>query len=210
MLAYDPGRAIEHLRSRDEVLGRLISQVGAFEIRRRSFETPFHALYSAIVSQQLSGKAARSIYNRTRALYPRGRVTAPAVLRSRPDQLRNAGLSRAKVAAVHDLASKYSQGAIPNAGRMKIMSDDEIIDSLVQVRGVGRWTVEMLLISHLGRPDVLPVRDLGVRKGFQIAYARRVLPTEKQLMRYGERWRPYRSVASWYLWRATELDTPRV
>lgn len=210
MMAYDPEKAIEHLRSRDEVLGSLISRVGTFQIHRRSFNTPFHALYSAIISQQLSGKAARSIYDRTRALYPRGRVTAPAVLSSRPEQLRSAGLSRAKVAAVHDLASKYSQGAIPNAGRMKSMTDEELIENLVQVRGVGRWTVEMLLIFHLGRPDILPVGDLGVRKGFQILYGRRALPTEKQLMRYGERWRPYRSVASWYLWRATEVDTPRV
>ncbi len=205
MLAYDNNTAIRHLRSADETLARLISRVGPFELHRRSFNTPFHALYSAIVSQQLSGKAARTIYRRTRALFPGGRVTAPAVLASKPDELRAAGLSRAKTAAVHDLASKFIGGIVPNARSMKTMPDDEIIERLVQVRGVGRWTVEMLLIFHLGRPDVLPVGDLGVRKGFQIAYARRALPTEKQLHKYGERWRPYRSVASWYLWRATDL-----
>lgn len=204
MPAYDSNTAIRHLRSRDETLGRLITRIGPFDMQRRSFNTPFHALYSAIISQQLSGKAARSIYQRTRGLFPGGRVTAPAVLNSRAGDLREAGLSRAKVAAVHDLASKYAGGVIPNARRMKAMSDEELIEQLVQVRGIGRWTVEMLLIFYLGRPDVLPVADLGVRKGFQITYDRRGLPTEKQLQKFGERWRPYRSVASWYLWRATD------
>lgn len=205
MLAYDPNAAVRHLRSTDETLGRLISKIGPFRMERRSFNTPFHALYSAIVSQQLSGKAAKSIYGRTRRLFPGGRVTAPAVLNSKAGDLRAAGLSHAKVAAVHDLASKCVEGVVPNARRMKGMSDEELVEQLVQVRGVGRWTVEMLLIFYLGRPDVLPVGDLGVRKGFQIAYARRAPPTEKQLHRHGERWRPYRSVASWYLWRATEM-----
>lgn len=209
MLAYDSNTAIEHLQYRDKTLGRLIAQVGSFELSRRSFNTPFHALFSAIISQQLSGKAARSIYNRTRALLPRGRITAPAVLGATPAQLRGAGLSRAKVAAVHDLAARYADGGLPDARRMKRLSDEEIIEQLVQVRGVGRWTAEMLLIFYLGRPDVLPVGDLGVRKGFQIAYRRPGLPTEDQLHAHGERWRPYRSVASWYLWRATELD-PRI
>lgn len=210
MTAYDSNAAIEHLRARDRKLARLISRIGAFEMRRRTFHTPFHALFSAIVSQQLSGRAAHSIYRRTRALFPRGRITAPAVLKTGPDELRGAGLSRAKVAALHDLASKYAAGALPDARRMKSLSDDEIIDELVQVKGVGRWTVEMLLIFHLGRPDVLPAGDLGVRKGFQIAYARPELPTEEQLLEHGERWRPYRSVASWYLWRATDPESPRV
>lgn len=210
MTAYDSDAAIEHLRTRDRKLARLISKVGTFEMRRRTFHTPFHALFSAIVSQQLSGKAAHSIYQRTRSLFPRGRITAPAVLNTEPDDLRSAGLSRAKTAALHDLASKYADGTLPNARRMKSLSDDEIIDELVQVRGIGRWTVEMLLIFYLGRPDVLPVGDLGVRKGFQIAYARAELPTEEQLLKHGERWRPYRSVASWYLWRATDPESPRV
>lgn len=206
MLPYDSNKAIEYLRSVDQALGRVIFRTGAFDLHTRSFNTPFHALYSAIVSQQLSGKAARSIYLRTRALFPQGRVTAPAVLSTNPEALRNAGLSRAKIAAVRDLASKHLDGTIPNARHMKRLSDDEIIERLVQVRGVGRWTVEMLLMLYLGRPDVLPTGDLGVRKGFQIVYSRRALPTEKQLLKFGERWRPYRSVASWYLWRATELD----
>jgi len=210
MLTYDSKAAVDHLRSRDRKLARLIDKTGAFEIRRRSFETPFNALFSAIVSQQLSGKAAHSIYRRTRALFPRGRVTAPAVLDTAPEALRGAGLSRAKVAAVHDLAAKYAGGTLPNARRLKSLSDEEIIAALTGVRGVGRWTVEMLLIFHLGRPDVLPVGDLGVRKGFQITYGRRELPTGDQLTRHAERWRPYRSVASWYMWRATDPEAPRV
>lgn len=210
MLTYDSDAALHHLRSRDRKLGRLIDRTGAFDIRRRSFHTPFQALFSAIISQQVSGRAAQSIYRRTRALFPRGRVTVPAVLAADPDALRGAGLSRAKVAAVHDLAAKYADGTLPDARRMKSLRDEEIIDALTVVRGVGRWTVEMLLIFHLGRPDVLPAGDLGVRKGFQITYGRPELPTEVQLMTHGERWRPYRSVASWYMWRATDPQAPRV
>lgn len=205
MLAYDARAAIEHLKSSDERMSRLIPRVGPFELRDRSYHTPFHALFAAIVSQQLSGTAARSIYLRTRALFPGARITAPAVLRTEPAHLRGAGLSRAKVAAVHDLAGKYAGGVLPNARRMRNLSDEEIIEQLTVVRGVGRWTVEMLLLFHLGRPDVLPAGDLGVRKGFQVVYSRRELPTEEVLLQHGERWRPYRSVASWYLWRATEL-----
>lgn len=206
MLTYDPNKALKHLRARDEPLGRLIAAVGPFNIERRSFNTPFQALFSAIISQQLSGKAAATIHRRTRALFPGGRITAPAVARTSVEQLRGSGLSRAKVAAVHDLAARYAAGELPDARRMKSLSDDQIIDALIQVRGVGRWTVEMLLIFYLGRPDVLPVRDLGVRKGYQITFAHPELPAEDELLEHGEHWRPYRSVATWYLWRATERD----
>lgn len=208
MLTYDSNKAVRHLRARDKPLGRLISAVGAFDIERRNGETPFHGLFSAIISQQLSGKAAGTIYRRTRALFPRGRITAPAVARTTAEQLRGAGLSRAKAAAVYDLAARYRAGQLPDARQMKSLSDDQIIDALIQVRGVGRWTVEMLLIFYLGRPDVLPVRDLGIRKGYQITFASPELPTEEVLHQHGELWRPYRSVASWYLWRATEGYIP--
>lgn len=210
MLTYDSDSAIKHLCARDKTLGRLIYRVGGCNIQQRRFDTPFQALFSAIISQQLSGKAAGSIYRRTRALFPRGRITAPAVQNTSPERLRSAGLSRAKIAAVHDLARRYAAGMLPNARQLKTLSDDQIVDTLVQVRGVGRWTVEMLLMFYLGRPDVLPVADLGVRKGYQITFASPELPTREALMGHGERWRPYRSVASWYLWRATELDVPRV
>lgn len=210
MLTYDTDAAIDHLRARDTKLARLIDKAGAFDIQRRSFQTPFHALFSAIISQQLSGKAAHSIYQRTRVLFPRARITAPAVLNTDPEALRGAGLSRAKVAAVHDLAAKYADGVLPDARRMKTLSDEEIIEALTHVRGIGRWTVEMLLIFFLGRPDVLPVSDLGVRKGFQVTYGSPELPTQDQLIAHGERWRPYRSVASWYMWRAADPQAPRV
>jgi len=210
MLTYDADAAVDHLRSRDRELARLMETVGGFGIRCRSFQTPFHALFSAIVSQQLSGKAAHSIYQRTRALFPRGRVTAPAVLNTGAGALRGAGLSRAKVAAVRDLATRYAGGELPDARRLRALSDEEIIEALTRVRGIGRWTVEMLLIFHLGRPDVLPASDLGVRKGFQITYGGSALPSESQLLEHGERWRPYRSVASWYMWRATDPEAPRV
>jgi len=206
MPRFDAKAAAAHLRDRDPALGRLIGRVGDFRIEDRAFNTPFHALFSAIISQQLSGRAARSIYRRTRAVFPRGRVTAPAVLNTPPDRLREAGLSRAKVAAVRDLAGRSVDGTLPSARALKRLSDDQIVDVLVQVRGVGRWTAQMLLIFHLGRPDVLPVDDLGVRKGFQLTYGGEELPTRADLLAHGERWRPYRSVASWYMWRAVELD----
>jgi len=205
MLTYDPETAIDHLRRRDRVLGRLIARVGDLGIQHRSFETPFQALFSAIISQQLSGKAAASIHHRTRALFPRGRITAPAVLNTDATALRGAGLSRAKAAAVQDLAARYAAGTLPDARRMRKLSDDQIVEELIQVRGVGRWTVEMLLIFYLGRPDVLPVADLGVRKGYQILYASPELPTHGALLDHAERWRPYRSAATWYLWRATAV-----
>jgi len=208
MRTYDAEQALRHLSAGDARLKRLISVVGPFDIERRSFHTPFHALFSAIISQQLSGKAAATIYQRTRRLFPRGRVTAPAVARTSAEALRGAGLSRAKVAAVHDLATRYAAGELPDARQMRGLADEQIVDALVGVRGVGRWTVEMLLIFYLGRPDVLPVQDLGVRKGYQVTYASEALPTADTLLAHGERWRPYRSVASWYLWRATELDAP--
>jgi DNA-3-methyladenine glycosylase II len=168
---------------------------------------PFDALAESIAYQQLSGKAAATIFGRVRALYPKRKWLDPEQLLATPDEtLRAAGLSRAKTAALKDLAAKTIDGTVP-AGRALIrMSDDEIITRLTAVRGIGRWTVEMLLLFDLGRPDVWPVDDYGVRKGFAKTFGRRKLPTPKQLMKFGEKWRPYRSVAAWYFWRA--LDTP--
>ena len=167
---------------------------------------PFDALAESIAYQQLSGKAAATIFGRVRALYPKRKWLDPEQLLATPDEtLRAAGLSRAKTAALKDLAAKTIDGTVP-AGRALIrMSDDEIITRLTAVRGIGRWTVEMLLLFDLGRPDVWPVDDYGVRKGFAKTFGRRKLPTPKQLMKFGEKWRPYRSMAAWYFWRA--LDT---
>ena len=168
---------------------------------------PFDALAESIAYQQLSGKAAATIFGRVRALYPKRKWLDPEQLLATPDEtLRAAGLSRAKTAALKDLAAKTIDGTVP-AGRALIrMSDDEIVTRLTAVRGIGRWTVEMLLLFDLGRPDVWPVDDYGVRKGFAKTFGRRKLPTPKQLMKFGEKWRPYRSVAAWYFWRA--LDEP--
>src|SRR5213593_2938456 len=168
---------------------------------------PFDALAESIAYQQLSGKAAATIFSRVRALYPKTKWLDPAKILATPDDaLRNAGLSRAKTAAIKDLAAKTIDGTVPSGHALLRMSDDEIIARLTQVRGIGRWTVEMLLLFDLGRPDVWPVDDYGVRKGFAKTFGRRKLPTPKQLIKSGEKWRPYRSVAAWFFWRA--LDAP--
>ena len=166
---------------------------------------PFDALAESIAYQQLSGKAAATIFGRVRGLYPKTKWLDPAKILATPDDaLRSAGLSRAKTAAIKDLAAKTIDGTVPSGHALLRMSDDEIIARLTQVRGIGRWTVEMLLLFDLGRPDVWPVDDYGVRKGFAKTFGRRKLPTSKQLIKSGEKWRPYRSVAAWYFWRALE------
>ncbi len=165
----------------------------------------FDALAESIAYQQLSGKAAATIFGRVRGLYPKTKWLDPAKILATPDDaLRSAGLSRAKTAAIKDLAAKTIDGTVPSGRALLRMSDDEIIARLTQVRGIGRWTVEMLLLFDLGRPDVWPVDDYGVRKGFAKTFGRRKLPTPKQLIKSGEKWRPYRSVAAWYFWRALE------
>ena len=166
---------------------------------------PFDALAESIAYQQLSGKAAATIFGRVRALYPKRKWLDPKQLLATPDEtLRAAGLSRAKIAALKDLAAKTIDGTVPPGRALLRMTDDEIITRLTTVRGIGRWTVEMLLLFDLGRPDVWPVDDYGVRKGFAKTFGRRKLPTPKQLMKFGEKWRPFRSVAAWYFWRALD------
>ena len=187
-------------------MAELIARSRRYNITPAVSIRPFDALAESIAYQQLSGKAAATIFGRVRALYPKRKWLDPEQLLATPDEtLRAAGLSRAKTAALKDLAAKTIDGTVP-AGRALIrMTDDEIIARLTAVRGIGRWTVEMLLLFDLGRPDVWPVDDYGVRKGFAKTFGRRKLPTPKQLMKFGEKWRPYRSVAAWYFWRA--LDT---
>jgi DNA-3-methyladenine glycosylase II len=187
-------------------MAELIARSRRYNITPAVSIRPFDALAESIAYQQLSGKAAATIFGRVRALYPKRKWLDPEQLLATPDEtLRAAGLSRAKTAALKDLAAKTIDGTVP-AGRALIrMSDDEIVTRLTAVRGIGRWTVEMLLLFDLGRPDVWPVDDYGVRKGFAKTFGRRKLPTPKQLMKFGEKWRPYRSVAAWYFWRA--LDT---
>lgn len=204
-LLYHPEEAIAVLTKADETLGRVIGMLGPFGLEGRGMASPFRTLLRAIAGQQLSRKAADTIFGRLMALLPEDETLQPQAVLALPDEsLRAAGLSRAKTLAIKDLALKTIEGVVPPMQALLEMSDDEIIAHLTKVRGVGRWTVEMLLIFHLGRPDVLPVDDLGLRKGYQIAYGLPELPPPKAVLAYGDRWRPYRSVASWYLWRVLD------
>ena len=206
-LAYDPVLACRHLGDADPVLGRLIGRVGPFGLQPRPSQSLFAALTRAIVYQQLSGQAAATILRRVVALFAPKRFPTPHdLLAMPPERLRAAGLSAAKTAALRDLAAKTLDGTVPPMVRVRRMDDEEIVEHLTQVRGIGRWTVEMLLMFGLGRPDVLPLGDLGVRKGFGMTFARGELPEPEVIARRAQRWRPYRSVASWYLWRALELE----
>jgi methylated-DNA-[protein]-cysteine S-methyltransferase len=207
-LGFDPDLAVQHLRASDSVLARVVDEVGPFRMRLRPAPSVFAALAESIVYQQLNGKAAAAIFARMCALFPRGRPTAGRLLRTSEERLRGAGLSGSKLLSLRDLAQKAEDGTIPTLGEIQNMSDETIIARLSEVRGIGRWTAEMLLMFRLGRPDVLPVDDYGVRKGFAIAYDREQ-PSPKELGAYGARWQPYRTVASWYLWRVVERAAAR-
>jgi DNA-3-methyladenine glycosylase II len=205
-LTYDPDVALRHLSQADPRLAELMERAGPFTLRPRPAQSLFAALMRSIVYQQLTGKAAETILRRAVRVCAPGRFPTPRqVLAVSPERLREAGLSTAKTAAVRDLAAKTLDGTVPSLARIRRMSDEEIVERLTMVRGIGRWTVEMLLMFRLGRPDVFPVMDLGVRKGFGLVFQRGRLPAPAAMLRRGERWRPYRSVASWYLWRALEL-----
>jgi methylated-DNA-[protein]-cysteine S-methyltransferase len=209
-LPYDGKAAVAHLRSVDAKLGHVIDLAGPLRLQIDGLQSPFAALAESIVYQQLTGKAAATIHGRLVGLVkPRRKLRPHDLLALSVERLRSAGLSRAKVAALQDLAAKTIDGTVPPMKRLQSMSDEEIIERLTSIRGIGRWTVEMLLIFRLGRPDVLPVTDLGVQKGFKIAMGKRKLPTPKQLAAYGRRWSPYRSVAAWYLWRTLDQPKPR-
>ena len=171
--------------------------------------TPFAALMRSIVFQQLSGKAAGTIWGRVLEACPcKGPPKPEAVLSVSYETLRAAGLSNNKALAVQDLTVKTLDGTVPGRRVLNRLSDEEIIERLTLVRGIGRWTVEMLLLFHLGRPDVFPVGDLGVRKGIAVTYGLDAVPEADELVRYGGRWRPFRSVGSWYMWRALEIEVP--
>jgi O-6-methylguanine DNA methyltransferase len=207
-LPFDPDLAIAHLRASDPVLARAIDEIGSFRMRLRPASSLFAVLARAIVNQQLNGKAAAAIFARLCALFPRGEPSARRMLRLPDERLRGVGLSGSKLLSLRDLAQKVEDGAIPTLAEIGDLPDEAIIERLSKVRGIGQWTAEMLLIFYLGRPDVLPVDDYGVRKGFGIAYDRE-MPSPKELAAFGERWKPYRTVASWYLWRMVERETAR-
>lgn len=202
-LPFDLKVAERYLAERDEQLAELITTSAPFSIDPR--RSPYEALLESIAYQSISGKAAATIFGRVKALGINGAAPAPeAMLKLRTSALRKAGLSAAKVAAMKDLARKTIDGVVPTLARSRKMTDEDLIERLVSVRGIGVWSVEMFLIFRLGRPDVLPLHDLGVRKGWAVTYGDGKMPAPKALYAFGERWRPYRTLAAWYLWRALE------
>ncbi len=203
---FDPEAAVRAVCAADKKLARWIAKCGPYLLEPSKLSSPFAALARSIVYQQLHGKAAAAILARVVALFPGPKkFPTPQQLLGAPEEaLRGAGLSRNKLLALRDLAAKTIDGTVPTLARLRHMSDDEIVERLTAVRGIGRWTVEMMLMFRLARPDVLPATDYGVRKGFARVYGGE-MPPPKELLAYGERWRPYRSVASWYFWRISEL-----
>ncbi len=212
-LPFDPAEALKHLRACDAKLATLIDCAGPFTLRLDPSPSPFESLLESILYQQLHGKAAATIHRRVREYF--GGDPTPQLLLDTPDEpLRAAGVSGNKIRALRDLAAHTLDGTVPSHAAIRRMSDADIVSRLTEVRGIGTWTVEMLLIFRLGRPDVLPVTDYGVRKGYALTFQRLPksrpieaadLPKPDVLLKRGKRWAPYRSVASWYLWRACDL-----
>ncbi len=201
----DAAAAVAHLRAADARLAAVIDRVGPFRRELLPARSLFEALLRSIVYQQLHGRAAATIHGRVLALLePHGGPGAAAVARVSDEALRAAGLSRAKLAAVRDLAARTAAGELPELAAARGLTDDELVERLTAVRGIGPWTVHMLLIFVLARPDVLPTGDFAVRLAFRRLYRRRREPTPAEIERHAARWRPYRSVASWYLWRSLE------
>jgi DNA-3-methyladenine glycosylase II len=205
VLSFDLAEATQYLAERDEHLKHLIEETAPFQLKIEAAQSPYETLVEAVTHQSISGKAAATIYDRVKALSSTGRAPSPQeMLKLRKPVLRKAGLSGAKILAMKDLAQKTIEGIVPSFEEALKLSDEELIERLVSVRGIGAWTVEMFLIFRLGRPDVLPIHDLGVKKGWAITYGKKHMPKPKELLAFGERWRPYRTVASWYMWRACQ------
>ena len=202
-----PDDAHKHLATSDPRFAELIARSPRYEPKKTRGLRPFDSLAESIVYQQLSAKAAATIWRRVREIFGSPKFLDPQqVIATRDEVLRAAGLSGNKTIALKDLAAKTLEGIVPESRALARMTDEEIIARLTQVRGIGRWTVEMMLLFDLGRPDVWPVNDLGVQKGLMKTFRKRKLPTPKQMMKLGEKWKPYRSAAAWYFWRA--LDQP--
>jgi DNA-3-methyladenine glycosylase II len=197
--------ALKHLSAVDPVMKKLIAAVGPCRLEPEPWRSPFQSLVQAVAHQQLNGTAANTILTRFKKLFPGRRFPKAEDLKKISDeQIRACGFSFSKIAAIRDLAAKTLDGTIPPARKISQMGDEEIISRLTEARGVGRWTVEMLLIFQLGRTDVLPVDDFGVRNGFRIAYQKRAMPKPKALLAFGKKWRPHGTTAAWYLWRAAD------
>src|SRR5271154_1133774 len=211
---YDAALACLELSEADPKLGREITTAGPFALQLKSSHSPFEALLEAIIYQQLNGRAAATILSRLLGIFGDFHPTPEMIIATQDELFRAAGVSRGKTLALRDLTAKTLDGTVPTLARIRRMSDEDIIEHLIQVRGIGPWTVEMLLIFRLGRPDVLPVSDYGVRKGFALTFGRipkdkpftnDLLPKPEEMLRRAEKWRPWRSVASWYMWRACDL-----
>jgi DNA-3-methyladenine glycosylase II len=197
--------AHRHLRKRDPILRRLIRKHGKCALAPEKRRSPFQSLVQAVAHQQLNGTAANTILQRFIKLFPGRPFPRPEDLANVTDeQIRACGFSFAKIKSIRDIAEKTLSGIVPASRQIVKLSDDEIIARLTEVRGVGRWTVEMLLIFQLGRQDVLPADDFGIRTGFRVAYKRRDLPKPKELLAFGEKWKPYRTTAAWFLWCAAD------
>jgi DNA-3-methyladenine glycosylase II len=197
--------ALKHLSAVDPVMARLIRAIGPCKLEPETRRSPFQSLVQAVAHQQLHGAAANTILTRFRKLFPGKKFPKPEDLAGVTDeQIRACGFSFAKIKSIRDIAEKTLSGVVPTSRAIVKLSDAEIIERLTEVRGVGRWTVEMLLIFQLGRSDVLPVDDFGVRAGFRIAYKKREMPKPKELLEFGQRWRPHSTTAAWYLWRAAD------
>jgi DNA-3-methyladenine glycosylase II len=202
---FDPAEAVAHLRTADPVMGRLIGRVGPFALVFKPTRNLFDALLRSIVYQQLHGKAAATIHGRVlTVLAPHGGTTPEASQGATDEALRAAGLSRNKLLAVRDLAAKCLDGTVPPLAAARKLSDEALVTRLAEVRGIGPWTVHMLLIFHLGRPDVMPTGDFAIRLAFKKLYRKRTDPSPATIIRHACCWQPYRSVASWYLWRSLD------
>jgi DNA-3-methyladenine glycosylase II len=203
---FNHADAVTALCKIDRHFARLVERVGETQLVLDECESPYESLLEAIAYQSISGKAAATIFARIKALGANGVCPTPQeILRTRKSVLRKAGLSFAKIAAAKDLAQKTIEGIVPTLEQAQKMTDEDLVERLISVRGIGAWTVEMFLIFRLGRPDVLPIHDYGVQKGFALTYRKKAIPKPKELAKFGERWRPYRTVASWYMWRAVQL-----
>jgi len=204
---YDVAAAVQALREADPVLGNVITTIGPCELELETTRSLFEALMRAIIYQQLHGRAAAAIHGRVNALFSGS--PSPAGLQALSDEaLRGAGLSAAKLLALRDLAAKAEAGTVPTLAQARRIADDELVTRLTAVRGIGPWTVHMLLLFRLGRPDVMPIGDFAIRLAFARLYRRGRDVKPAALLRHSERWRPWRSVASWYLWRSVAPEPP--
>lgn len=202
---FNPADALAHLRAADAELGALIDRIGPFAMEMKAADSLFEAMLRSIVYQQLHGRAAATIHGRVLAELDRhGGPTPEALTQASDAALRGAGLSGNKLLAVRDLSRKCREGAVPTLQDARRLADEELVTRLTEVRGIGTWTVHMLLIFYLGRPDVMPTGDFAIRLGFKRLYRKRKEPTPEAIIKHARRWQPYRSVASWYLWRSLD------